>query len=331
MRCRSFTTVVTAVSSAIIQLLMVAACGAQTLPAPTGAYPVGRCALHLTDSQHDFVVLVWYPARSATDGRPAPYIAADETHLQDRRLASVDVQAHAREGVPLATSPRRFPILILSAGSTTITELYSSLVEDLASRGFVVIGYGPTVIGDGVWKGDLTHVLDELGPWNRNRDQPFFGRLDLDRVGAFGHSAGGTAVATIAAIDHRVKAVALLDPGAVPPGKGPAIPLLILRSEDSAFAHRYLDIEEERATAQQEFLRRARPGIRITLMGAVHLSFTDEAVLEPFRLPGDGRAVIETTRAVVGEFFGRYLEGRPSDLIERGSARYPLAKIQPLR
>jgi pimeloyl-ACP methyl ester carboxylesterase len=284
--------------------------------------------MHLVDAQHEFVVFVWYPARSGPEGKPAPYISADETNLQDKRLASVVVRAHAWEEIPLAASPKRFPVLVMSAGSTTITELYSSLVEDLASRGFVVIGYGPTVIGNGVWKGDVTQVLDQLGVWNRTRGQMLFGRLELDHVGAFGHSAGGTAVATIAVTDKRVKALALLDPGAVPPGDGPAIPVLILRSEDSAFAGRYPEIEQERAATQHEFLRRAKPGIRITLMGAVHLSFTDMAVIKDFKLPGDGAAFVATTRAVIGEFFGKYLEGKRSELIEKGSAKYPWAQIQ---
>lgn len=58
------------------------------------------------------------------------------------------------------------------------------------------------------------------------------------------------------------------------------------------------------------------------------MSFTDLAVLKAFELPGDGKAFIDTTRAVIGEFFGRYLAGKPSDLIEKGGAKYPLAKIE---
>ena len=47
-----------------------------------------------------------------------------------------------------------------------------------------------------------------------------------------------------------------------------------------------------------------------------------------FGLPGDGNAIIDTARAVIGEFFGQYLQGKPSELIEKGSAKYPLAKIE---
>ena len=85
-------------------------------------------------------------------------------------------------------------------------------------------------------------------------------------------------------------------------------------------------------TSQKRWLRwlsmHAKPGIQITLLGTEHMSFTDMAVLKAFNLPGDGKAFIDTTRAVVGEFFGQHLLGKHSELIEKGSAKYPLAKIE---
>ncbi len=346
------------VSVAAVELSLAAACGAQSLPETTGLYPVGRATFHLVvvsrnddqgsskDHQREFMLQVWYPAGSGPEGKPAPWLPADEARLEEKSflgmslrrssdpsakdipkvLASVVV--HAREEIPLAASPKRFPVLVFSAGSQTIPSTYSSLVEDLASRGFVVIGYGPTVMGHGTWKGDLTQVLDQLGIWNATLGHLFFGRLDLDHVGAFGHSFGASAVATIAASDNRVKAIALLDPGSLLPEEGPAIPALILKSEGVEIARRFPDVAQEKAKARNEFLRRAKPGIQITLLGAVHLSFTDMAVIKAFELPGDGKAFIDTTRAVLGEFFGRYLEGKHSKLIEKGSAEYPLAKVE---
>ena len=341
----TFRTFATMVSVAAVELSLAVACGAQSLPEPTGAYPVGRMTVHLVaasrtdeqgspaDPKRQFTALVWYPAASGPEGTPAPYVSAEDTHLAEKVLgskvlASIVVETHAREQTPLADSPKRFPVLVFAAGSTTMTEMYSSLVEDLASRGFVAIGYGPTVIGLGTWKGDLTHVLDQLGVWNTTQGHMFFGRLDLDRVGAFGHSAGGSAVAAIAAGDKRLKAIALLDPGSVRPEDGPVIPALVLTSNHIDLARSNPDIVREKTRTQNEFLLRAKPGIRITLLGAVHLSFTDMAVIKAFELPGDGNAFIDTTRAVIGGFFGQYLMGEHSELIEKGSAEYPLAKVE---
>jgi pimeloyl-ACP methyl ester carboxylesterase len=222
---------------------------------------------------------------------------------------------------------------------------YSSLVEDLASHGFVIIGNAtgyvhavsfpggnvtPSSSGPNValWTGDLTHILDQLRVWNTTQGHKFFRRLDLDHVGAFGHSAGGTAVSTIAHSDKRVKAIVLLDPGSVRPEDGTAIPTLLLKSESVDFNRRNPDVVKEKAKTQDEYVRKAKPGIQITLLGSEHLSFTDMAVLKAFAFPGDGKAFIDTTRAVIGGFFGQYLLGQHSELIEKGSAKYPLAKIE---
>ena len=79
---------------------------------------------------------------------------------------------------------------------------------------------------------------------------------------------------------------------------------------------------------QSEFLRKAKPGIRITLLGAVHMSFTDMAVIKAFGIPGYGKVYIDASRAAIGEFFGQHLLGKHSELLEKGSAKYPLAKIE---
>ena len=345
----SFRTFATMASVVAIGLSLAATCGAQSLPEPAGAYPVGRITRQLVDGKREFIVQVWYPAGSVPDGKLAPWLPPDRARLEEKGflgmllhgssdpsakdipkvLASVVV--HAREEIPLAASPKRYPVLVFSAGSQQIPSTYSSLVEDLASKGFMVIGYGPTVIGLGTWEGDLTHVLDQLGVWNKTRGHMFFGRLDLDHVGAFGHSAGGNAVSMIAAGDKRLKAIVLIDPGMVRPEDGQAIPTLILKSESVDFALRFPDVAKEKEKTEDEYLRKAKPGIQITLRGAVHMSFTDLAVLKAFELPGDGKAFIDTTRAVIGGFFGQYLLGEHSELIEKGSAKYPLAKVESRR
>lgn len=246
---------------------------------------------------------------------------------KDIPKVQTSVVVKAREEIPLADSPSRFPVIVFSAGSQTIPSTYSALVEELASRGFVVVGYGPTVIGRGTWKGDLGQLLDQLSVWDSTQGHRFFGRLDLEHIGAFGHSAGGNAISAIAASERRFKAIVLIDPGMVNPEDGPLIPTLILKSEDVVFQRRNPEVAEEKAKTRDEYVRKAKPGLQITLLGSQHLSFTDLAVMPAFALPGDGKAFIETTRAVIGGFFGRYLSGKPSELIEEGSGKYPLARI----
>jgi len=137
-------------------------------------------------------------------------------------------------------------------------------------------------------------------------------------------------VSRIPRTDKRVKAIALLD-GGVRPEDGTAIPVLILRSEHVDLDRRFPDVARESARTRTEFLRKAKPGLQMTLRGAEHVSFTDLAVIPAFARPGDGKAFIDTTRAVLREFFGQSLLGKESELLGKGSARYPLLKIEPPR
>src|SRR4051794_28682042 len=237
----------TLVSVAAVELTWTTACGAQSLPEPTGTYPVGRVTFRLVDEKREFTVQTWYPAQSGAEGKPAPWVPADrldheekgfvgmllrkssDPSAKDVHKAITSVVTHAREGVPLAASPKCFPVLLFAAGSQQIPSEYSCLTEDLASRGYVVIGYGPTVMGGRTWRNDLTQVLDQLAVWNAAKGHLFFGRLNLDLIGGFGHSFGASAVSIIAAYDKRLKAILLIDGGGRPEDAR-TIPALILNS-----------------------------------------------------------------------------------------------------
>jgi hypothetical protein len=91
---------------------------------------------------------------------------------------------------------------------------YAYLGEQLASRGFIVISVdenflnlSPLVVvlafqslrGVDDLRGWL--LLEHLGvwrEWNATSDNPFFGKVDLNRVALIGHSRGGQAVAAAA-------------------------------------------------------------------------------------------------------------------------------------
>ncbi|NMH87060.1 alpha/beta hydrolase family protein [Flavivirga algicola] len=59
------------------------------------------------------------------------------------------------------------------------------------------------------WAKDITYTLDQLEYWN---NEGFFkGKLDLDRIGVFGHSRGGGAAGQATIEDARIKASANID------------------------------------------------------------------------------------------------------------------------
>jgi predicted dienelactone hydrolase len=156
------------------------------------------------------------------------------------------VRTHATQGAAFNRSLRRAPVLIFSHGGGEARELYGAQLEDLASHGYVVAAISHTheavltILRDGRhatlapkrwprpagevpgpprleeptpdrvrwWAADIRLVVDQLTKMNdaRPAPAPFAGRLDLDRIGAFGHSAGGQAAAHACQIEPRLRA-----------------------------------------------------------------------------------------------------------------------------
>lgn len=357
------------VIAAALDLPLAAADEGPILPTPTGRYAVGRVTVYMVDParidergtqkdhHREFWSQIWYPAQPGSQGSPAAWMRPEwldagadyhdllqkspDPSAREARKYVASVVVHAREGVPVASSPARLPVVLLAPGSISFPSKYSSLAEDLASHGFIVVGDAP--VGNGItvpfpagnvtpgyrgemfalWAGDLIFELDQLKVWNETEGHRFHGRVDLDRIGAFGHSAGGLIVARIPRLDQRLKAIVLLDPGYVRPEDGQAIPVLILKSDgkDSPNAR-------EKAKMETAYAQRAKPGLQMKLVGSEHASFTDLAVIPGFSRPGDGNAFHETTRAVLRGFFGQYLSGEHSEVLVKGFEQYPLLKVE---
>lgn len=239
-----------------------------TLPNPTGSYAIGRETLPLVDrsrpevmttdpGDHREVLLhIWYPAERNSGVRPAPYIDIDPQdpvfqndyrRFGPERLPSVGT--HAMENARIAGAQRHYPVVLFSHGLGTVSSLYSTFIENLASHGYVVVGvespyYASAIrfpdgrvvtkqsrrptntIGasaeeqeqlrsireeEGIIQAqDLVFVLNELEGLNRT-DADFRTRLDLRHVGVFGHSRGGFAAPHACYLDPRFKACLNLD------------------------------------------------------------------------------------------------------------------------
>ncbi|WP_372405109.1 alpha/beta hydrolase family protein [Streptomyces luteireticuli] len=234
-----------------------------TLPAPTGPHPVGCRPVRLTDRSRrdpwdpripvrELMLTVHYPARDVTGLVPAPQLppqAADAfgaiAPLTPLHLPAAGVDwgatlSHAYEGA--APLPGRWPVLVHSPGGGDPRGLGTSLAEDLASHGAVVVSvdhpgdaaavqfpdvrpYRDGTVRTTVFRGDprdrpavartmvdariadLRHVIDRLGqaaglPLPRGLAET----LDLRRLGVYGHSAGGSAVTEVMYEDRRVRA-----------------------------------------------------------------------------------------------------------------------------
>ena len=91
----------------------------------------------------------------------------------------------------LETSSEKYSVVLFVNGTGVGASRYSSVFEHMASWGFVAIGSEDPSSWEGE-KSDKTiaYLLGENG----NKDSIFYGKIDLENIGAIGHSQGGVGV-----------------------------------------------------------------------------------------------------------------------------------------
>jgi dienelactone hydrolase len=352
-----------------------------TLPSPTGRFAVGRTMYVWSDPAHDdpmapqpgtkreLLAWIWYPAgpqkpsQTIAEYFPTAWRQALEkqisplfTHFANRDLARVHVHS-IRDG-DVSPEEGSFPVVIMRAGAAAEVAGYTTLAEDLASHGYVVVGFdapyrtGIVVFPDGraiartaqnnvelfggtqavelatrlaqAWSGDIGFALDQLEQLNASDPSGrFVGRLDMQRVGVFGHSLGGATALTFCHEDARCKAG--IDVDGLPLGsvinQGLSQPFMFLLSDHSG------EPESETRTVMANFrsIYDRLPSERrwwIMIRGAGHFRFSDGAVLQIqpitrvlhtlgiMRL--DGRRQVTITEHNIHTFFDVYLKGAPA-------------------
>jgi len=261
------------------------------------------------------------------------------------------IQTHAVENAAISTEQVKFPVLLFSPGLGAGPTEYSALLEDIASHGYVVVAVYPvgfvpvTSFESGrnayaslwstslyslekdymVWVRDVLSALDEMVRQNVNPLTPFFGKLDMTRVGAFGHSFGGSASAGACHSDSRIGAGLNLDGG---PQGAEAMwrfpqPFMLVQSGGSG-------------KQWDDFLRKSSIGYRAVIHGATHHAFTDEGILpvpegrRKVKLLGNigGPRMIQITSSLVCAFFDVALQGRPVGLLSQVSSQFPEVTIE---
>ncbi|WP_412543431.1 hydrolase [Longispora sp. K20-0274] len=137
------------------------------LPAPTGEFRIGTVALHLVDRSRpdpwvtpprarELMVQLWYPTHRPDDRPLAPWLTPAEAGPVGRDLVETvggaprevpglaDVRTHGRVGAPVAARPGGWPVVLFSPGLGAERNSSAALVEDLASRGYVVVALDHT-------------------------------------------------------------------------------------------------------------------------------------------------------------------------------------------
>jgi dienelactone hydrolase len=252
---------------------------------------------------------------------------------------------------------------------------YSTLAEDLASHGYVVVGFDApyrtieVVFPDGrviarrpennpelfsgqelerlgnkllaAWTADIAFDHDLLERLNASdASGKFMGRLDMTRVGVFGHSLGGATAAQFCSQDSRCKAGVDVD-GSL---HGSVIqtgihkPFMFLLSGHGDFSSS-AEIRQLQADIQSVYDRLPADGrLRIAIRGANHFTFSDDgALLKSYVLRGvlrvfgklgiDGRRQLAVTAYCLRSFFDACLEGPSVSPLKIPSPLYPEIQV----
>ncbi|MEP7292230.1 MAG: prolyl oligopeptidase family serine peptidase [Chloroflexota bacterium] len=309
------------------------------------------------DDRREVVVDVWYPATVAEGAETAPYMPDPvafrdglqdafheiSPHLDPPLDALTNMPTHSYADAPLSDEQASYPVLIFSHGIGASSRMYTSQTEALASHGYIVASinhpytsaavtfpdgrttmlefdFGSSLAQAAQLAADQSFVLDQLELLNAGEPESLFsGRLDLERVGVFGHSAGGNATALTFTSDSRFKAAINEDGSYVPAARTGEItyPLMHMASEDFSLNMR-------------TFSNYDAPVYNLTFNGFGHTDFTDFLAWGIFPLHGtvDRARALEITNAYIVAFFDQALKGEPSPLLSGASADYPEVDFQ---
>jgi dienelactone hydrolase len=367
-----------------------------TLPTPTGPFAVGRTTYVWSDPAHldrtapqpgtkrELLAWIWFPAaprqqsQTFDDYLPAPWRTALErqsgallTNFLTRDLSRV--RAHSIRDAELSPQNRSYPLVLMRAGLAALTTDYTTLVEDLASHGYVVVGFDApyrsfvAVFPDGrviarapqnkadlvsgprqeqlanklaqAWSADMGFALDQLERLNASDPSGrFLGRLDLQRVGVFGHSLGGATALQFCHDDSRCKAGIDVD--------GAPLGCVVANGVTQPFMFLLSNHKGESDAGEPEAIRQAGANIHsiydrlpndrrlmIMIRGAGHYMFSDDGamlksplMMRVLRTVGlvrlDGRRQVALTAHYISTFFDVYLKGAPLSQL-KSQPEYP--------
>jgi dienelactone hydrolase len=340
-----------------------------SVPRPTGTSRIGTRVMRLVDntrddpyvdnrSKRELLVRFWYPA-SNEDCKPAEYTSSKVWSYFSELVGLPGPEIRTNSCLDTPVLDGAHPVVVFTPGYTGTFTDYTFILEDLASRGYIVASVDHTyeataaefpdgrlvrgVLGShlghtwqiddetlrlalSVRSADLKFVVDELERLNATNateeDSPFAGRLDTSRIGLMGHSLGGLATISGVQQDPRFGSAVLLDAelgDETFAGTDKAVLIL------AAGRERWSESE----CALWSNLR--GPRIAVNLRGAEHVTLTDAVWLAKGAIktgPMGPEKTIEGLRNYLAAFLDTNLRGKPiGPLLSGPSSEYPDAEV----
>ncbi|MEV6877150.1 esterase [Amycolatopsis sp. NPDC051128] len=336
---------------------------ALTLAKPTGDRPVGTAALYLKDTSRpdpwmpsvpyrELMVSLFYPAVPSPGPKKqfmseaeakAVFEEAGITGIPPAVLTTV----HTDAVVDARPAGHGLPLVVLSPGFKRPRAELTSLSEDLASHGYLVVLVDhtyenvATTFPDGrvtgcaacgnydeaFWKKlgrgratDVSFVLDSL------THSKWASLIDPARIGMAGHSVGGASTIDAMVADPRIKAGIDVDGTTDDPLLAPGLdrPFLFL-GRQNMYAP---GTGTESGTWQRDWEQLKGWKRWLVVAGMAHPSFTDIGLVAE-QLGLDFGATTPAVRgqaitaAYVRAFFDQHLRGKAQPLLAEPSSQYP--------
>ncbi|MDP8223144.1 MAG: hypothetical protein P9L99_07285 [Candidatus Lernaella stagnicola] len=220
-------------------------------PSEPGPFPAGNTTRYFTDAARDLscgdgprilMTEIWYPAAENAAEYPENYIEDFFLGREEEAREAVgedmdsipSLPTGSYRDAPLTDALSTFPVLFFSHGFSSNRFQNYTMAAYLATHGYVVIApdhicnamvtLTPDAVVVGTMlslfttlperKGDLLFLIDEMAD---NPPEFLQGRLDLTRIGLFGHSFGGLTVTEVLKETTAAKAMLQMASFGFPP------------------------------------------------------------------------------------------------------------------
>jgi predicted dienelactone hydrolase len=332
---------------------------------------------HSRPGNREVVLQFWYPSATAT-GRHAMYREFKETKLRSTYQAVLPVDALQDSAI----ANRTFPVIFFNPAWNGFRNRSTFITQNLASLGFIVVGISHpynsafTELSDGyvaqskdepdlgeyskaeplserlnlakselaVQLADDEFVLEQLTKLNETPDSPFYHHLEMDNVGAFGHSFGGSVSVELALKDPRVKCALEMDGSLYGQAEATGLPkpLMTIHHPEGALPPNAANSPDESIRVWADMRQRVAAafaqtfsrygGYAVNIDGIDHESYTDKGFFSPIRrITGIG-SMRQTEAApiingYVAAFFLQYLAHKPQPLLSGAIPPLPHATL----
>lgn len=269
-----------------------------------------------TNSKRKLVVEVWYPATDEAAALPRDNLLnflngwdaevlelLADMGVPPEELANLDQEMGSARDAEIKAEDGPFPMVLFSHGNAGVRWQNFTMCEYLAGHGFVVVAPDHTgnalvapfpdefiifdedliFIAYSQRYHDLSFLIDQFAELNEDDPSGFFtNTIDLTKVGAMGHSFGGTTVVEVTKRDKRIRATVDMASFMFPwfYGEFDASLMFMIGLEDNTMGD---------VTFLMRFAYRISPApkFKMEFRDGGHYTFTDACLLMP-SLMGEG-------------------------------------------